>query len=225
VLEIASQKLGEALLDERYGAGRTMYVRTTALATNLAVHFKLGRENSMAWVTTLDKGQVVPNAAVRVSDCRGSAVATGTTDASGIVTLSGISPAHPLSCNGPNDYDSSAYFVSARATLTDAGDKNAKPVEDLAFTWSDWQRGIEPWRFNVPTSLRARARPRRPHGVRPHAVARRRDGVDEAPDPHADQQGLRPARCAARHAGHHACGQRPALHAARWPGARPPPAA
>jgi hypothetical protein len=25
-------------------------------------------------------------------------------------------------------------------------------VDDLAFTWSDWQRGIEPWRFNVPTS-------------------------------------------------------------------------
>jgi hypothetical protein len=25
-------------------------------------------------------------------------------------------------------------------------------VDDLAFTWSHWQRGIEPWRFNVPTS-------------------------------------------------------------------------
>ncbi|MEP6965578.1 MAG: MG2 domain-containing protein, partial [Polaromonas sp.] len=24
--------------------------------------------------------------------------------------------------------------------------------EDLAFTWSDWHKGIEPWRFNVPTS-------------------------------------------------------------------------
>jgi uncharacterized protein YfaS (alpha-2-macroglobulin family) len=152
VLEIASKKLGDALLDERYGDGRTMYVRTTALATNLAVHFKLGRENSMAWVTTLDKGQVVPNAAVRVSDCRGREVATGTTDASGIVTLAGISSSPP-SCSGQNDYGNDAYFVSARATLTDAGDKNAKPVEDLAFTWSDWQRGIEPWRFNVPTSL------------------------------------------------------------------------
>ncbi len=26
----------------------------------------------------------------------------------------------------------------------------------MAFTWSDWQRGIEPWRFNVPTSSDAR---------------------------------------------------------------------
>ncbi|MFZ3119732.1 MAG: MG2 domain-containing protein [Variovorax sp.] len=151
VLEIASQKLGESLLDERYGDGRTMYVRTTALATNLAVHFKLGRENAVAWVTTLDKGQVVPNAAVRVSDCHGREVARGTTGANGVVTLAGISPTPP-SCNTENEYGSDAYFVSARATLTDASDKKAKPVEDLAFTWSDWQRGIEPWRFNVPTS-------------------------------------------------------------------------
>ncbi|MGJ7580939.1 alpha-2-macroglobulin family protein [Variovorax sp. RHLX14] len=166
VLEIASQKLGDALLDERYGAERTMYVRTTALATNLAVHFKLGRENATAWVTTLDRGTVVPNAAVRVSDCRGREVATGTTDARGIATLTGISPNAP-GCSGNDagdendadrDYSSDAYFVSARATLTgkDAGtEKNARPVEDLAFTWSDWQRGIEPWRFNVPTSLDA----------------------------------------------------------------------
>ncbi|MDP9897768.1 alpha-2-macroglobulin family protein [Variovorax ginsengisoli] len=148
VLEIASQKLGDALLDDRYGTGRTMYVRTTALATNLAVHFKLGRENSMAWVTTLDKGSVVANATVRVSDCRGNSVATATTDAQGIARLDGVSPDGP-SCSGGTDGDdytsSNAYFVSARA-------KDAKGVEDLAFTWSDWQRGIEPWRFNVPTS-------------------------------------------------------------------------
>ena len=24
----------------------------------------------------------------------------------------------------------------------------------MAFVWSDWDRGIEPWRFNVPTSER-----------------------------------------------------------------------
>ncbi|WP_309903614.1 MG2 domain-containing protein [Variovorax soli] len=145
VLEIASQKLGDTLLDERYGAGRTMYVRTTALATNLAVHFKLGRENALAWVTTLDKGQVVAHAAVRVSDCNGKEVAAGTTDARGLVQLSGISP-NPPSCSGEEDEGGDAWFVSARA-------RDPAGVEDLAFTWSDWQRGIEPWRFNVPTSL------------------------------------------------------------------------
>lgn len=144
VLEIASRKLGDALLDERYGDGRTMYVRTTALATNLAVHFKLGRENAMAWVTTLDKGQSVAGAQVRVSNCRGDELATATTGADGIARLKGLDPQAP-SCAGENDWEEAAYFVSARA-------KDAKGVDDLAFTWSHWQRGIEPWRFNVPTS-------------------------------------------------------------------------
>lgn len=147
VLEIASQKLGDALLDERYGNGRTMYVRTTALATNLAVHFKLGRESSLAWVTTLDKGKVVPNASVRVSSCDGKEIATGTTDADGIARFASISP-NPPSCSNDEEYSADAYFVSARA-------KDADGVDDLAFTWTDWQRGIEPWRFNVPTSQEA----------------------------------------------------------------------
>ncbi len=149
VLEIASPKLGETLLDQRHGASRTMYVRTTALATNLAVHFKLGRENAVAWVTTLDRAKVVPHAVVRVSDCSGKELATATADARGVASLGGISPNAP-SCSGTNGEDgddsNGAYFVSARATVE-------KGVEDLAFTWSDWQRGIEPWRFNVPTSL------------------------------------------------------------------------
>jgi uncharacterized protein YfaS (alpha-2-macroglobulin family) len=142
VVEIASQKLGSALLDERHGTARTMFVRTSALVTNLGVHFKLGRENAAAWVTTLDKGAPVANAQVRVSDCRGREVANATTNAQGIASFSGISPTAPT-CNNENSY-SQAYFVSARAT--NAG------VDDMAFTWSDWNKGIEPWRFNVPTS-------------------------------------------------------------------------
>ncbi len=144
VVEIASPMLGTALLDERHGSPRTMYVRTTALVTNLGVHFKLGRENSLAWVTTLDKGQPVPNARVRVSDCSGHEVATGSTDARGVASLQGISPDAPA-CRNAQDGYRSAYFVSARAT-------DAKGVEELAFTFSDWTRGIESWRFNVPTS-------------------------------------------------------------------------
>ncbi|WP_428162360.1 alpha-2-macroglobulin family protein [Diaphorobacter sp.] len=152
VVEVASQALGGALLDARHGAGRTMYVRTAALVTNLGVHFKLGRENALAWVTTLDKGQPVQGASVRVSDCRGRLLAQAQTDAQGIARFDGLSP-EPPRCGdedgygGYGDYGdgSQAYFVSARH-------RGADGVEDLAFAWSDWQRGIEPWRFNLPTS-------------------------------------------------------------------------
>ncbi|RRD57645.1 alpha-2-macroglobulin [Comamonadaceae bacterium OH2545_COT-014] len=144
VLEIGSKALGRALLDDAHGADRTMYVRTAALVTNLGVHFKLGRENALAWVTTLDKGQPVPGARVRVSDCKGRLLAEAATDEQGIARFKGLSPEAPT-CHDDGLYGdtSSSYFVSARAT--DHG------VPDMAFTWSGWQRGIEPWRFNVPT--------------------------------------------------------------------------
>ncbi|MBS0495093.1 MAG: alpha-2-macroglobulin [Proteobacteria bacterium] len=138
VVEIASPLLGQSLLDERYGTARSMYVRTSALVTNLGVHFKLGRENAVAWVTTLDKGRPVAGAQVRVSGCDGKALATASTGADGVARFEGLS-SEPPACSGDDEWRS-AYFVSARAQ------------DDMAFTWSDWQRGIEPWRFNVPTS-------------------------------------------------------------------------
>jgi hypothetical protein len=143
VVEIASPKLGASLLDERHGSARTMYVRTSALVTNLGVHFKLGRENALAWVTTLDKGQPVQGATVRVSDCRGNELAKATTDAQGLARIEELSP-DPARCS----HGGRAYFVSARH-------QGADGVQDMSFTWSDWQRGIEPWRFNVPTSSEA----------------------------------------------------------------------
>ena len=152
VVEITSQKLGASLLDERHGSARTMVVRTSALVTNLGVHFKLGRENAVAWVTTLDKGAPVPNAQVRVSDCNGREVGNAVTNAKGIANLSGISPQAPT-CNAEGSY-TQAYFVSARAPQAAGVGKGM--VDDMAFTWSDWSRGIEPWRFNVPTSRNVR---------------------------------------------------------------------
>lgn len=141
VVEIASPRLGAALLDERYGAQRKMYVRTAALVTNLAVHFKLGHEGSMVWVTSLDKGKPVAGAQVQVSDCAGKPVTQGETDAQGVLRLPELAGEAPRCRTGRN---SGSYFVSARATQ--AG------VADMAFTWSDWQKGIEPWRFNVPVA-------------------------------------------------------------------------
>lgn len=151
VVEIASKKLGQHLLDpNQHGKDRTMYVRTSALVTNLGVHFKLGRENSLAWVTTLDKGKPVANAAVRVSDCNGKEIATAKTNAQGIAQFTGISPQAPT-CNSEDRYVQ-AYFVSARASQPAGEGKVNESLEDLAFTWSDWNKGIESWRFNFPTS-------------------------------------------------------------------------
>ena len=135
VLEIDSPNLGAALLDERLGAERRMFVRTSALVTNLAVHAKLGKENSAVWVTSLDRGRPVAGAQVQISTCAGHLQAQGLTDGDGLLLLPDIVREAPQ-CNG--EAESGNWFISARAE------------GDMAFIWSNWQRGIEPWRFNLP---------------------------------------------------------------------------
>jgi len=158
VLELQSPRLGQSLLNEKYGAQRAMVVRTSALVTNLGVHFKLGRGDALAWVTTLDTGRPVEGARVQVSDCHGKPLAQASTDAQGIARFKGLSPEPPRCSQGEDFYADfqQAYFVSARA--------DSRGAPDMAFTWSSWQRGIEPWRFNVPTSSDARP------DVRAHSV-------------------------------------------------------
>ena len=128
VVELASPQLGRALTDK----GRTAYVHTTALVTNLAAHFKHGAESSLVWVTSLDKGRPVARAQVAVRNCAGKLVWNGVTDASGVARIRQALPASRCRSGG-------GYFVSARN-----GD-------DFTFTLSEWQRGIEPWRFNLNT--------------------------------------------------------------------------
>ena len=128
-LEITSPRLGAALNPK----GRTAYVRSSALVTNLAAHFQHGAQSSLVWVTALDSGRPVPGAAVEVRDCAARVLWKGTADASGIARIRQELPRSR--CKGWRD----DYFVSARSG------------EDFTFTLSDWQQGIEPWRFNLNT--------------------------------------------------------------------------
>ncbi len=133
VIEIESRILGESLLAAR----APMYARTAALVTNLGVHFKRGRSSSLVWVTTLDRARGVAGARVAVNDCRGQPLWQGVTDANGVARIErGFDNAESRN----NCLAAEGLFVSARSA---AGD-------DLAFVFSDWARGIEPWRFNIP---------------------------------------------------------------------------
>ncbi len=154
LVELASPRLGAALL----GKDEPMYVPAGALVTNLAVHFKWARESSLAWVTTLDDAQPVGGAQVAVQDCRGTVLATATTDAQGIARLSGLPEADQApSCasegrfDGFSDFDYRDYFASPALTGLDGGLLiTAQTLDDLGFVHSSWNRGLEPWRFNLP---------------------------------------------------------------------------
>jgi uncharacterized protein YfaS (alpha-2-macroglobulin family) len=133
VVELASPKLGAALLKKP----GTAYVSTAALVTNMAAHFKHGKTSSLVWVTSLDKGTPVAGARVAVRGCSGALLWQGATDGHGIARIAVELPA--ARCGGYQD----RYFISARSG------------GDFTFTLSDWNEGIEPWRFSVPTEERA----------------------------------------------------------------------
>ncbi|MBN8846166.1 MAG: alpha-2-macroglobulin [Sphingomonadales bacterium] len=140
VVEIASPELGAVLL----GRKTTRYVATAALVTNMAVHFKWGREGSLAWVTALDTGLPVAGAEIRVTDsCTGRLLARGTADKAGrLAFASGLpAPETYASCEedpDPATSEGHALMVSARA-----GD-------DFSFTLTDWGNGIRPYDFDLP---------------------------------------------------------------------------
>ncbi len=133
VVELASPTLGRSLL----GRPMTRYVSAGALVTNMAVHFKWGREKSLAWVTTLDGAKPVSGADVRVSDsCTGKQIARGSSDQEGRLVVTGLP--EPETYAGCGDEDSHALMVSARAN------------SDFSFTLTSWGDGLRPYDFDLP---------------------------------------------------------------------------
>ncbi|HEX7810880.1 MAG TPA: alpha-2-macroglobulin family protein, partial [Burkholderiales bacterium] len=133
VVELASPRLGASLLSAR---DKPYYVQSAALVTNLAVHFKWGRESSLAWVTALDTGSPVAKAQVAVQDCSGKVYFRGQTDAQGRARLAVALPDQERlpPCLAAHDRQ---MVVSARLG------------EDLSFVMSAWNEGISRWRFNL----------------------------------------------------------------------------
>ncbi len=132
VVEIASPTLGRTLL----GRPATRYVATAALVTNMAVHFKWGREKSLAWVTMLGDAAPVSSAVVRITDsCTGKLLAEGRTDRFGRLAVSGLG--EPQSGGGCDPSSDHPLMVSARA------------ANDFSFTMTSWSEGITPYDFDL----------------------------------------------------------------------------
>ncbi|OGP73978.1 MAG: hypothetical protein A2V86_07990 [Deltaproteobacteria bacterium RBG_16_49_23] len=151
IVELESALLGKSLL----GSQRPMYVPTAALVTNLSVHFKWGRESSLAWVTALDTGEPVKEAMVTVRDCQEKVLWQGKTDASGIARIEGTLPSQgelprcEFKINDHYVYQEMGALHSLEGGLF----VTAQTSEDMAFVHSGWDNGIEPWRFNLPNEF------------------------------------------------------------------------
>ena len=133
LLELSSPILAKSLLKNQ----NVFYISSAILVTNMVVHLKVAENETLAWVTTLDKAEVVADAHVSLYNCKAELLDSGKTGAKGFVILSKASKKH-LSC-----YDGLEKLNGKILAV-------AKTVDDATFTLSSWQEGIEPWRFGMP---------------------------------------------------------------------------
>jgi alpha-2-macroglobulin len=150
IVELESVLLGKSLL----GSLRPMYVPAAVLVTNLSAQFKWGRESSLVWVTTLDEGKPVQDAAVAIRDCRDKILWQGKTDPSGIAHVRvRLPPESELpSCRDDREQRRNDGYVEWNSVLAlqDGLFVTARTDDDLTFVHSSWNEGIEPWRFQLP---------------------------------------------------------------------------
>jgi alpha-2-macroglobulin len=147
VVELESALLGASLL----GSSQSMYVPTAVLVTNLSVHFKWGRESSLVWVTRLDTGDPVGDAAVTVTDCQEKVLWNGKTDGNGLMQIGISLPSMedlPRCDYRPDHRDDPQ--MGALQSLWGGLFITARTSDDMAFVHSSWDEGIEPWRFQLP---------------------------------------------------------------------------
>ncbi|MEI6313287.1 MAG: MG2 domain-containing protein [Syntrophus sp. (in: bacteria)] len=145
IVELESRILGTHLL----APPAPLYIPAAALTTDMAAHFKWGREYSLVWVTSLEKGAPVTGAAVVIRDCQGKALWQGKTDRTGVALIKTRLPnPDDLSrCSGKVNYREAPHALS---NLNGGLFVFARSGGDMTFTHSSWSEGIEPWRFQLP---------------------------------------------------------------------------
>ncbi|MDX1958428.1 MAG: MG2 domain-containing protein [Leptospiraceae bacterium] len=158
ILEIQSFALGKSLLD----SSNPMYVPTSVLVTNMAVHFKKGRENSLVWVTTLKTSEPVKDAKITIYDCNKSVLFNGTTNGNGVAIIN--KELHPANCTYKSEYSTGMLVV-------------AEKEKDLSFVHSSWEGGIESWRYNLPGEYNQHA-PKIVHTILDRTLFRAGDTVN-----------------------------------------------
>ena len=141
VVEMASPRLGEALTGSKPPISAPMYVATAALVTDMAVHFKKGRESSLVWVTQLSTAKPVSGVKISIVNEAGKQLGSGTTNNEGILSLGEID--YPCDVNSFEDEDTESRSCEVFAF--------AQKGDDISFASSSWAKGIESYRFNLST--------------------------------------------------------------------------
>lgn len=137
VVEMASPLLGQSLLDKK----APYYVRSAALVTKMAVHLKFTQDQVLAWVTDLKTAQPVAGALVSFYDVNGQKITQEHSDSLGLVHVKLGRPLESLPRREGGNYYEGLFAVAEKG-------------DDFTFTHTSWDRGVEPWRFQLSAGNR-----------------------------------------------------------------------
>ncbi len=115
-------------------AGAPAWSRAVLQVTELGLSAKFSPENTLVWVTELKTGRPAPGVAVQLRDDRNRVLHEGAVDANGLLLAPGW---RALGLRAPDEWSAPRLWVFARRGA------------DAAFTSSDWDMGIAPYRFDV----------------------------------------------------------------------------
>src|SRR5262249_20271478 len=101
-------------------------VKHILVVANANLTLKYSPDNLTVWATDVNTGEPIPNAPIQIYDASLNVIASGTTDADGLVTVS-----------IPRVTDLNQPHIAVLQTDTQFG------IGD-----TDWSSGIDPWYFN-----------------------------------------------------------------------------
>ncbi len=124
------------------------YIHSVALVTDLAITFKRGRNSSLVFVTRLSDASPVENAKINVYDCEGNEYYSGTTNELGILYIDKNLP-DDNSLPTCTREQTESYYESHYKFLNEGLTIIAIYNDDFSLVNSMWDKGIEPYRYNI----------------------------------------------------------------------------
>ena len=118
----------------KYNESGYCWLGATDNITDIGVTFKTSRENILVWATSLQDGAPKANAKVELRDQKNRILWTGITDGQGVAIAPGLSQ---LKVTPKYRWDRPVVYAFISSENGDAV---------IASNWND---GIEPWRFNI----------------------------------------------------------------------------
>jgi uncharacterized protein YfaS (alpha-2-macroglobulin family) len=125
----------------------TAYLKTLVQVTNFGITAKFSPESNLIWVTNLKDVSPVADASVEIRNDSNIVAWTGKTDEKGLVKTPGWGKLNFKKSRSPyyNNEEGEYYEGSSQPRQWVI----VKKGDEIAFTTSEWNEGIQPYRFDI----------------------------------------------------------------------------